>query len=103
MGDDGPRTRLTIEEETRMDKGHEPATKADIEQLRSESHHAYDDLKETIRDAQTELLTAFYGWAKSTDAKFKESEIADLTLRQRITALECRLTEVEKRLNLPPQ
>jgi len=60
-----------------MDNGHEPATKADLtelrtelEQLRAESHHAYDDLKETMRDVQTELLKAFY---------------------------------VEKRLNLPPQ
>ena len=97
-----------------MDNGHEPATKADlaalradfkteIDQLRAESHHAYDDLKETMRDVQTELLKAFYGYAKSTDAKLKESEIADMLLRERLTAVEYRLTEVEKRLNLPPQ
>lgn len=57
-----------------MDDDQKPATKQDIENLRaelrtqikqesdmlrSEFHHAYDDLKESIRDVQTELLKAF--------------------------------------------
>jgi hypothetical protein len=49
-----------------MENGNEPASKQDIEQLRSEMeqlrsevHHGYDDLKETMRDVQTEILRAF--------------------------------------------
>jgi hypothetical protein len=86
-----------------MEDGNEPATKQDLQQMRSEFQHAFDDLKETLRDVQTELLKAFYAFAQSTDAKLKESEISDMLLRQRLTAVEFRLTEVEKRLNLPPR
>ena len=97
-----------------MQNGHEPATKKDVEQLRSELmqqgeqlrsefQHGFDDLKEAMRDGQTEILRAFYSYAQSADAKMKETEIADMMLRQRLTAVESRLTEVEKRLNLPPQ
>ncbi len=105
-----------------MQDGHEPATKADLlqlgeqlrsefqhgsddvkEQLRSEFQHGFDDLKETLRDVQTELLKAFYSFAQSTETKLKESELADFMLRQRLTAVEARLLEVEKRLNFPNQ
>jgi hypothetical protein len=96
-----------------LENGHEPATKQDlrelrtelkqdIEQLRSESNHAFDDLKETMRDGQTELLRAFYSFAQSTDAKLKDTEISDMMLRERLTAVEMRLTEIEKRMHLPP-
>jgi len=32
--------------------------------LRAEMQHSYDDLKEMFRDAQTELLKAFYNFAQ---------------------------------------
>jgi hypothetical protein len=93
-----------------MANGHEPATKQgiqrveqDIHMLRSEFNHAFDELNETMRDVQTELLKALYAHAQSTDAKLKESGIADMLLRQRLTAVEFRITEVEERLNLPAQ
>ena len=86
-----------------MENGHEPATKRDISELRSEMKDMEDRLVEAFRDGQTELLKAFYSFAQSADAKFKETEIADFMLRQRLTAVESRLTEVEKRLHLPPQ
>ena len=92
-----------------MANGDQPATRQDIEQLRnemeqlrSEFHHGFDDLRETMRDGQTELLKAFYGYMQTTDAKLKEAETADFGLRQRLTAVEDRLLEVEKRLNFPP-
>ena len=48
-----------------MDDLNAPATKGDlqgaVEQLRSEMNHQFDDLKETVRDIQTEILKAFYG------------------------------------------
>jgi uncharacterized protein YicC (UPF0701 family) len=89
-----------------MDDLNAPATKGDlqggVEQLRSEMNHQYDDLKETLRDVQTEILRAFYGYTQTTDAKLKEGEQSDIALRQRLTAVESRILEVEKRLNMPP-
>jgi hypothetical protein len=51
-------------EETVMDDANAAATKGDlhsaVEQLRSEMQHQFDELKETMRDSQTEILKAFY-------------------------------------------
>ena len=71
------------------------ATKDDLQNLK-------DELLEAFRDGQTEMLRAFYSFAQSADVKFKETELDDIMLRQRLTAVESRLTEVEKRLHLPP-
>ncbi len=76
--------------------------RSEMEQLGSEVHHGYDDLKETMRDVQTEILQAFYGYTQTTDAKLREGEQSDMALRQRLTAVESRILEVEKRLNMPP-
>src|SRR5450631_4800073 len=96
-----------------MENGHEPASKQDVEllrtemrsefkQVRSEFHHEFDELKETMRDVQTEILRAFYGYTQTKDAKLREGEQSDMALRQRLTAVESRILEVEKRLNMPP-
>jgi ElaB/YqjD/DUF883 family membrane-anchored ribosome-binding protein len=79
------------------------ATKSDLEQIRSEFQHGFDELKETVRDGQTEILKAFYGYTQTTDAKLKEGEISDNFLRERLTIVESRLLNVERRLNMPPQ
>ena len=55
-----------------------------------------------MADNQTELLKAFYGFATSTDVKLKDGEQSDAMLRQRLSTVESRLLEVEKRLNMPP-
>jgi hypothetical protein len=59
-----------------MDNGNEPATKADVAEvkqdlamLRAEVRHQYDDLKETLRDGETKLLKAFYTFAESNQAR----------------------------------
>jgi hypothetical protein len=72
-----------------------PATKGDLLDLK-------DELLEAFRDSQTELLKAFYSFATTTDVKLKETEMADVMLRQRLTTIESRLLDVEKRLNMPP-
>jgi hypothetical protein len=71
-----------------------PATKGDLQDLK-------DEFLEALRDNQTELLRAFYSFAQSTETKLKDTEVADFMLRQRLTAVEARLLEVEKRLNFP--
>src|ERR1019366_2323098 len=73
-----------------------------IDMLRSEFQHSFDELKETMRDAQTELLKAFYNYAQSADAKLKEGEVADFLIRGRLTAMESRQTDMERRLITPP-
>ena len=86
------------------------ATKGDLQDLRNEIltatkddlQNLKDELLEAFRDGQTEMLRAFYSFAQSADVKFKETELDDIMLRQRLTAMESRLTEVEKRLHLPP-
>ena len=84
-----------------------PATKGDVQdavqQLRSEMRLQYDDLKEAIRDSETRLLNAFYGFAQSVQERFKAADDAEASLKKRMTIIEERLTEVEKRLNYPPQ
>ena len=112
-----------------MENGHEPATKADLqqlgestkadlqqlresakaglqqlgEQLRSEFQHGFDDLKETMRDGQTEILKAFYSFAESNQARLTETERESVALKERIGILERRLTEVERKVNFPGQ
>ena len=110
-----------------MDNRHEPATKADIaalttdvaalkaatkadiaavneriDMLRSEFQHGFDDLKETLRDSQTELLKAFYNYAESNNERVTSTEADAASLKKRLGIVEGRLTDVERRLNTPP-
>ena len=87
-----------------------PATKGDIEDvrqeiaiLRSEMQHMFDDLKEAFRDAQTEMLKAFYNYAQTNDAKVRDLAASDVSIRERLSIVESRLTQVEIKLNMPPQ
>jgi hypothetical protein len=49
------------------------------------------------------MLKAFYGYAHRIDAGVTESELADMMLRSRLNAVESRVTEIERRINQPPQ
>jgi len=93
-----------------MDDLNAPATKGDVqgavqgavEQLRSEMHHQYDDLKKTIRDSETKLLKAFYAFAESNQQRLAQVEGTTNGVIARLVTLETRILEVEKRLNMPP-
>jgi hypothetical protein len=75
-----------------MDDRNAPATKGDIA-----------DIMEALRDIETKLLNPFYGYAKSNDKRVLEAEGNEAVLRSRLATLETRLTDVEHRLNMPPQ
>jgi hypothetical protein len=75
-----------------MDDRNAPATKGDIA-----------DIMEALRDIETKLLNAFYGYAKSNDRRMLVIEGNQAVLRSRLATLETRLTDVEHRLNMPPQ
>jgi hypothetical protein len=64
----------------------DPATKGDLqdlearqnerhEMLRAEMGHSFHELNETIREAQTELLKAFYNYTQSTDLKLHDGQV----------------------------
>ena len=79
-----------------MDDRDAPATKGDIAD-------SEDRVMERLRDIETKLLNAFYGYAKSNDRRVLETEGNEAVLRSRLATLETRLTDVEHRLNMRPQ
>ena len=100
-----------------MANGNEPATKADLkqledkfvadlnrleEQLRSEFQHGFGHLAESIHDSETRLLKAFYAFAESNQQRLAQVEGNTTAVISRLATLESRITEVEKRLNMPP-
>src|SRR5947208_2895436 len=58
-------------------------------------------LMERLREFETQLLNAFYSYTH--DKRVLESEGNESALRSRIATIETRLTDVEQRLNIPPQ
>jgi len=73
------------------DDRNSPATRGDVA-----------DVLEAVRDIETKLLNAFYGYAKSNDARVLQGKANETVLRNRMSTVESRLTEVERRLNIPP-
>jgi len=76
--------------------------RTEMEQLRSEMNHQYRDLVERIHDGQTELLKAFYSYAQGNNKRVAELEGNEGAFRSRLSTIEDRLLEVERRLNFPP-
>ncbi len=76
-------------------KGDVLAVRGDLQDLRNE-------LLEAVRDSQTEVLKAIYGFTQTVQNRFVEADQTESSLKRRLTTLESRLLEVEKRLNIPP-
>jgi hypothetical protein len=97
--------------------GNEPATKADLAELRAEirnlesrvdgkmdslEQRLLDKMGNMIHDSETRLLQAFYSFAESNNKRLIQFEANDVMLLSRVSTLETRVMEVEKRLNIPP-
>jgi hypothetical protein len=95
MNGNSPATKHDLEE-LRSD------VKQDLEQLRSEVNHVHDDLVERISDSETRLLQAFYSFADSNNKRLVQGEAATALVISRVTTLEDRVLQLEKRLNIPP-
>lgn len=95
MNSDSPATKHDLEE-LRSE------VKQDLEQLRSEVNHVHDDLVERISDSETRLLQAFYSFADSNNKRLVQGEAATALVISRVTTLEDRVLQLEKRLNIPP-
>jgi hypothetical protein len=61
-----------------------------------------DTFTEAIRDSETKLLQAFYSFAETNNKRFVQGEAATAMAVSRLTTLESRVLELEKRLNMPP-
>jgi hypothetical protein len=82
------------------------ATKGDLIELEAKFDgklsQLKDDLVEAIRDSQTEVLRAFYGFSQTVLDRFKEQDQTEAGLKRRMATIESRIFEIEKRLNMPP-
>lgn len=79
------------------------ATKGDIEDVRAAMKAMEDRLVETFRDAQTELLKAFYSFGESNRQRVAQLEGNQSALIARIGTLEDRMMELERKINFPNQ
>jgi DNA anti-recombination protein RmuC len=73
-----------------------------IENVDTRLGEAVSSLEESIHESQTEILRAIYGFAESAQQQFEEMDQTEASLKMRVTIIEGRLPEVEKRLNIPP-
>jgi hypothetical protein len=87
-----------------------PATKRDLaeleERMRQQMREMQAQLQEQMRDMQTELLNAFLPWQESVHVQFEELKFNTRnsveSIRERITIVERRLFEIEKKLLMNP-
>jgi hypothetical protein len=102
-----------------MENGQEPATKADLAEvkrelkadvaevkldvamLRTEVHHVHDTLVERIADAETHLLKAFYTFAESNQTRLATTETDAESVKRRVGILEERVLQLERKVNFP--
>lgn len=61
-----------------------------------------DTVGALLRDTETKLLQAFYGYAEATNKRFNQLDGNIAIFFNRLGTVESRLLEVEKRLNIPP-
>lgn len=105
---DTPATKKDLERlESKLDQSVKDLERLDskldqsVQQLRAEASHNYNDLVERITDSETRLLKAFYSFAETSQKRLDAMDRNDVGVKDRLSALETRLTEVEKRLNMP--
>jgi hypothetical protein len=108
-----------------MENGDRPATKADLlaleqrlgqkleqklelfeqkfgAKLTNATNQLREELIEAMRDTETRLLKAFYDFAESNQRRLTDSEREAAGLKERMGIIERRVTDIEKRLNMPP-
>jgi predicted nucleic acid-binding Zn-ribbon protein len=98
-----------INKEGLLDDRNAPANKGDIldldtkiEQLRTEVNHGYGDLAERMDDSSTKLLNAFYSVAETYGKRLAELDSNEYAIRSRLSTVDNRVMELEKRIITPP-
>ena len=81
-----------------------PLTKAELEavrdDLRSEIRAQKDELLDSMRQIETNLLTEFHRYAKGQNARVHNVETSDSDMKLRLSVLEDRVLALETRI--PP-
>jgi hypothetical protein len=96
-----------------LDDQNAPASKADIldvgtridekfDRLRSEVKHSYRDLGDRVDHGFARLLNVFYGLAEAHGKRLDELDSNQHAIRSRLSTVENRVMELEKRLITPP-
>jgi uncharacterized protein (DUF342 family) len=80
----------------------EERLRTDMASLEERLLQKMDDQTEKFRDMQTEMLKAFYAFAETNQARLTATERDTAALKERMSMMEARLIQVEKRLNMPP-
>ena len=90
-----------------MVNGNQSATKADLAALERCIGKKFQDFGDSvcvaIHDSRDRLLKAFCAIAESTELRLAQVENTTNAVITRMATLEARVTDVEKRLNMPPQ
>jgi len=80
-----------------------------LERMQEQERRILERTQEMVRDAQTEILRGFDVYAKISEARLRRLEsgfqtlsTGDAVTNERLTGLESRLLEVEKKLMLRP-
>ncbi|MDP9113971.1 MAG: hypothetical protein M3O20_09835 [Acidobacteriota bacterium] len=81
-----------------------PVTKAELDSavgdLRGEIRAQKDELLDSMRQIETNLLTEFHRYAKGQNARVHNVEISDSDMKLRLSVLEDRVLALETRI--PP-
>ena len=97
-----------------MGSGNQPATKKDLAEVRTELKKELKAMEDRIqamedrvikafRDAQTELVKAFYNFTESNRQRVSQAEGNQAALIARVGTLEDRITNLERSIILPPR
>ncbi len=86
------------------------ATKADVQAVRSEFRTGIETFEtrvvkrflEAVHDTETRVLNAFYEYAQTNDKRVTMLEDTDNKIVPLLGAMESRVLEIERRLNIRP-
>jgi len=81
-------------------KGSVSGLKGSVADLRSDLRSQKDDLLDSMRQIETNLLTEFHRYAKGQNARVHDVEVGESDLKLRLSVLEDRVLSLETRL--PP-
>lgn len=90
-----------------MENGAEPATKQDLENFKVEVNMRFERfehrLEGFLQEMEGRIVTSTYRLAESMNARIRAEEHASAAIKDRLDIIETRLTELERRSNMPPQ
>lgn len=82
-------------------------TRADLEEWKAEMTVRFDvfehRMENLLQQAEEKVLTAVFRLAETMQQRLIQAEAAQAAFNMRLATLEERLTELEKRLSMPPR